>query len=89
MVAQKGMNMFVSGYIDQGNRQKKIEEWALLVRKAGSGVTSGEKMDNSVNFRGIADVTHLHLQIKKIFKTVHVNGKGRPVRKVIDKGVDF
>ncbi len=52
-------------------------------------VALGEKMDNSIYFRGITDLADFHFQVEQLLKVVHVDGQGRAIGKVIYQGVYF
>ena len=46
-------------------------------------------MNNTVNFRCVADMTDFHVNINEILKPFHFNGQGRPVREVVDQGFNL
>jgi hypothetical protein len=46
-------------------------------------------MENPINIRGIADVSHFHVEIDESFQVVHLDQKSWAIRQVIDKGVDL
>ena len=55
----------------------------------GLGVPFGKEMENAIDIRSIADVTHLHVEIDESLQIVHLYRKSGPIRQMIDQGVDF
>jgi len=66
---------------------------AICGRKPGlapdSGVASGKEMEDTVDVGGVADVSEFHVEIDKTVKIVHLDGKNRAIRQVVDQGVDL
>jgi hypothetical protein len=85
MIAQTSVDMTVFMDVDQW-RFRMIEcrghEWA-------SGISTGEKVDDPIDIRGITDIAQSHIEIDKVIHPVHFQGKDRAVRQVVDEGIDF
>ena len=46
-------------------------------------------MEDSVDIRGVADVTHFHVEVDEPFQVVHLDQKSGSIWQVIDQGVDL
>jgi hypothetical protein len=55
----------------------------------GSGIPFGKEMEDSIDIRGVADVTHFHVEVDESFQVVHLDQKSGSIWKMIDQGVDF
>jgi len=55
----------------------------------GSGISFGKEVEDPVDIRGIANVTHLHIEIDESFQVSHLNRKSRAIGEVVDQGVDL
>jgi hypothetical protein len=83
MIAELGVNMMITAEV------KHEQHLSGGKRSRTSGIALGEKVNHSVNIRGVADIAEFHLKIEHLNNIVHFHGKGRAVRKMIDQGFNF
>ena len=54
-----------------------------------SGIPSGKKVDDTIYIRGVANITEFHVQIKKIFCSVHCHRQGRSIGQMVNQGFNL
>jgi hypothetical protein len=91
VVAQAGMDMAINGYINQSRHgvPEGGGERGGAYKRRWSGISFGEKMEYPIDFGGVADIAHFHVEIKKSHEFVHFDGKSRAIREMVNQGVNF
>jgi len=87
MVAKASMDVAVEGGVNQG-RHGTTEAW-FLKKRGESGVSAGKEVEHSIDIRGVTDIANFHIKVEKTSKSIHLYGKGRAIREMINQGVDF
>jgi len=91
VIAEAGMDMTIGRYINERGhtRGEDLEKkWEKAMRR-GSGISFGKEVEDPIDIRSIADVTHLHVEIDKPFQISHLNRKSGAIGEVVDQGVDL
>ena len=58
-----------------------------IVYSYSSGIPFGEEVQNTVYVGGVADISHLHINIDKSVDFVHFDRERRTIREVVNQGV--
>ena len=85
------MDMTIGRYINEMGHDKREDQekkWEKEMRR-GSGISSGKEVEDPIDFRSIADVTHLHVEIDEPIQVSHLNRKSGAIGEVVDQGVDL
>jgi hypothetical protein len=91
VVAEAGVDMTIGRCVNKRGHAKRENQEKRWGRGNGeeSGIPFGKEMEDSIDIRGIADVTHFHVEIDEPFQVVHLDRKSGSIWQVIDQGVDL
>lgn len=82
-MAVLGVHMTIELEINQG------VGWHQVVVVKFSGISLGEKMDNTINVRGVTYMANVHFQIEEFSNATNIQGQGRTIRQMVDQGLNL